>query len=338
MGVVLILYRRTQQLQFIVSFDSSMTEFSVAPWTAWRRISSSPGADLDLDDSSNVVTANASEVAAMEAAWSADANKLPDQAATVDKLKKAATLGPASLRMAKAAALREQERIRRNRVRQEKAEKEEKAAQETAAKETAAKEKAAKEKAAKEKAEREASERAAQEKEKAERAANRVRDAAAKEKAAKEKAVKEKAEREVITAAAQARGAPADLPSSDLRSPVRSPLPRRSPPRSPEFMEQMLARIEREERERAETEARIRAEVRGRIHGSSSHSTGVVIAQEHSTLAPRSYVPPDEDVYLMRRKIARLEGEQRIQPTPHREGELEATRFDLRNAMRNGMH
>ena len=100
----------------------------------------------------------------------------------------------------------------------------------------------------------------------------------------------------------------------------------------------MRARIEWEERERAETEARIRAEVRGRLHGSSSRSTGVVIAQEHSALAPRSYVPPDEDVYMMRRKIARLEGEQRIQPTPQREGELEATRFDLRNAMRNGMH
>ena len=126
MGVMLILYRRTQQLRFIVSFDSSLTEFSVAPWTAWRRISTSPGADLDLDDSSNVVTANASEVAAMEAAWSADANKLPSEAATVDKLKKAATLGPASLRIAKAAALREQKRIRKNRVR---VEKEEKAAQ-----------------------------------------------------------------------------------------------------------------------------------------------------------------------------------------------------------------
>ena len=207
-------------------------------------------------------------------------------------------------------------------------------AQVTAAKETAAKEKAAKEKAAKEKAAREASERAA--KEKAERAAKEkaAQETAAEEKAARQKAVKEKAEREAIIAAAQARGTPLDSSSNNLRSPESSPLPRRSPRR----MEQMRARIEWEERERAETEARIRAEVRGRLHGSSSRSTGVVIAHEHSALAPRSYVPPDEDVYMMRRKIARLEGEQRIQPTPQREGELEATRFDLRNAMRNGMH
>ena len=37
-GVMVVTYRRTQQLRFVISFDSATERFSVAPWTAWRRM------------------------------------------------------------------------------------------------------------------------------------------------------------------------------------------------------------------------------------------------------------------------------------------------------------
>ena len=37
-GVMVVQYRRSQQLRFVITFDADLKLFSVAPWTAWRRV------------------------------------------------------------------------------------------------------------------------------------------------------------------------------------------------------------------------------------------------------------------------------------------------------------
>ena len=106
-------------------------------------------------------------------------------------------------------------------------------------------------------------------------------------------------------------------------------------------MDQVKQRIDQEERARAEDlaplEAHMRAEIRARVREEMAHyshslsytasSSGV---SHGRSLDPVSSSMYENDAYQLRRKIARLEGEQRVDMSAAREGELEAARFELR--------
>ena len=117
------------------------------------------------------------------------------------------------------------------------------------------------------------------------------------------------------------------------------PLQRRSPRLEAESENRLRLRIEREEMERlraepeemerlrAKSEDRIRAEVRARLLGE--------LAGRGSTPGSSSRAQDDiDEVEDLRIRIARLEGEQRIEATARREGELEVARLELRNIRR----
>ena len=139
-GVVVAQYGKGgQQLRFVISYDTALAEFSVSSWTGVRRISvfdSEDGGDpIDLDASENVQVADTADITAMEATWRSSANELPSKVNSLDKLKKAALLGPAQQRESKAAAARETQRASKARAREN--------TQKAAAKEKAAATKAA---------------------------------------------------------------------------------------------------------------------------------------------------------------------------------------------------
>ena len=96
----------------------------------------------------------------------------------------------------------------------------------------------------------------------------------------------------------------------------------------------MIARIEREEGDRLislPSEEHIRAEVRARLlrtPGSAGMSSGSGAGQSSTRLS----LDDDTDMFQLRSKIARLEGEQRIDATAKREGDLEVARLELREA------
>jgi len=104
--------KKSQQLRFIISFDSSAHEFSVSSWDKWKRVFT--GDDPDLSPSVSV--ASSDEVNAMALAWSATRTTLETKASTIDKLRKLAALGPPSLREIKEAALAEAARARKAKV------------------------------------------------------------------------------------------------------------------------------------------------------------------------------------------------------------------------------
>ena len=93
------------------------------------------GDPIDLDASENVQVADTADITAMEATWRSSANELPSKVNSLDKLKKAALLGPAQQRESKAAAARETQRASKARAREN--------TQKAAAKEKAAATKAA---------------------------------------------------------------------------------------------------------------------------------------------------------------------------------------------------
>ena len=76
---------------------------------------------------------------------------------------------------------------------------------------------------------------------------------------------------------------------------------------------------------RAEIRARMRNELPASRYDAAS-SSGV---SHGRSLAPSSS-SMEYDAYHLRRKISRLEGEQRVEMTASREEELEAARFELR--------
>ena len=122
-GVVVAQYGKGgQQLRFVISYDTALAEFSVSSWTGVRRISvfdSEDGGDpIDLDASENVQVADTADITAMEATWRSSANELPSKVNSLDKLKKAALLGPAQQRESKAAAARETQRASKARARE----------------------------------------------------------------------------------------------------------------------------------------------------------------------------------------------------------------------------
>lgn len=57
-------------------------------------------------------------------------------------------------------------------------------------------------------------------------------------------------------------------------------------------------------------------------------------ALEHELPKRISVLSMYDEIEDLKRKIARMEGEQRVEPSAHREGELEMARFDLRSLQR----
>ena len=108
-GIIVVTYRRAQQLRFIISYDSGTERFSVAPWTAWRRVPQEEDTDFDV---AQVFVASGEDISDMETAW-AQSTELSSAASTIDKLKKLAAHGPAALQEARAAAQRAADKQRK---------------------------------------------------------------------------------------------------------------------------------------------------------------------------------------------------------------------------------
>ena len=68
-GIIVVTYRRAQQLRFIISYDSGTERFSVAPWTAWRRVPQEEDTDLDV---AQVFVASGEDISDMESAARSD--------------------------------------------------------------------------------------------------------------------------------------------------------------------------------------------------------------------------------------------------------------------------
>ena len=142
------------------------------------------------------------------------------------------------------------------------------------------------------------------------------------------KAESEAAEAVATAEAAKARAAKARAArlAAECAGPIDASPQRRSP--RLESRHAMMMRIESEERECRRLfptrEADMRAEVRARLHGETA--AGSSAAAGSSDLSKDD----DEDNFQLRLKIARLEGEQRIDTTARREGELEVARLQLR--------
>lgn len=104
----------------------------------------------------------------------------------------------------------------------------------------------------------------------------------------------------------------------------------------------MIARIEQEEAaaEHKRQEEEVRAQIRARKLQQSASTTffsgGSSSLREPSPPARRkaSLERTPENVVELRRKISRLEGEQRVERMSHREGELDVLRYDLRRLER----
>jgi len=111
-GVMVVPYRKTQKLRFIVSYDSGARRFSVAPWTAWCRVSTSVDADLDVGE---VLSVSGDDITDMETAWAQD-TEIAAAASTLEKLKKLSSKGPFAVREARVARQREQDRVRKQKT------------------------------------------------------------------------------------------------------------------------------------------------------------------------------------------------------------------------------
>ena len=327
-GVLLATYgKKNQQLRLLVSFDNAAQEFSVSSWGSWKRVFT--GDDPDL--SSSVSVASSAEMDVMKCAWSAARRSFEAKASTIDKLKKLATLGPPSLKELKAAAQAEAARARKAKA---KADKE---AAETRKAKVKAKPAISREReqdifwgegGGSDEGGSEETTRAAAKLVAAKAKVSRERASAAAAEAEAVKAESEAAEAVATAEAAKARAAKARAArlAAECAGPIDASPQRRSP--RLESRHAMMMRIESEERECRRLfptrEVDMRAEVRARLHGETA--AGSSAAAGSSDLSRDD----DEDNFQLRLKIARLEGEQRIDTTARREGELEVARLQLR--------
>lgn len=350
---ILFIEHQKQHRRFIITFSEEANAFSVNAWSSWRVVSPDNAKDKNhrSEEGNNeaVLRASAEGMQRMLKHWPSDPIS---RLKSVDQLQKASLLGPATVNQRRIAERKAAECKRKQEARKKKTEKEEKirAAQRSLVEQARADENET-------------------------RRDNRASTTSiTKETAAGKQHAVEEAHH--VPVQLQDEAQPPRQPLHAHMDSTKGVPRKTSSQECEESEEDLKRRIEDEELAafmKANKESILRQQCRSRLHAelqqantdaripSPYHQWSALQSEmarsqlnnQHAMPSAPMPVPSSikhqrsymhdydfevlESIHNIKRKIARLEGEQRVHRVEHREGELEALRFDLQTYIRRGL-
>lgn len=344
---LLVTQQQKQLRRFIITFCEKTKSFAVNAWTSWQTIPvSSEAGDNEL------LSASSEVVDLMVQAWSSDPLS---HIKSIDQLQKASLLGPASVTQKRAAEKRELERKRKLQARKRKLEQDKRDKQ--ARLDVKKKQREAELNQNKQQAHAEATKQRTPPTIDLEAVSGNLRHA---NRCSKQWPPDDDPTLN-INFSDEFDLQPTEVDTHKKRADVTT--------KRKESVEEMQRRIEAEEIAsfQAEKEMQLRNEIRARLRAEARQTNQATTSTSPKESTPASWMPDKDAQYRsmtppgvapthppqlwqpvlgpmfhelmqsihdLRRKIVRLEGEQRVHRDEHREGELETLRFDLHQLQR----